>query len=133
MLNRCTNAASSDYANYGGRGIGVCGRWMTSFANFVADMGHRATGTSLDRVDNERWYEPENCRWATPTEQNRNQRSSKLNSDSVARLRALRAAGMTMRDIAAELGVSRTLVVDVIAGRRWQGLTRVEADEQVRA
>lgn len=73
MLERCTNPKSSNWKNYGGRGITVCERWMR-FDNFLSDMGVPAFGLSIDRIDNDKGYEPSNCRWATPIEQRQNQR-----------------------------------------------------------
>lgn len=73
MIQRTTNPRCDDWHNYGGRGITVCDRWRT-FASFLADMGERPAGLTLDRVDNDRGYEPGNCRWATKSEQQRNQR-----------------------------------------------------------
>lgn len=73
MKQRCTNPRARGYDGYGGRGIAVCDRWTYSFENFYADMGDRPTPEhSLDRIDNERGYEPDNCRWATRSEQQRN-------------------------------------------------------------
>jgi hypothetical protein len=75
MINRCTNAKIEKAVRYYQRpGVGVCARWL-SFAAFVADMGERPGGTSLDRYpDPYGDYEPGNCRWATPKEQRSNQR-----------------------------------------------------------
>lgn len=75
MKNRCGNANCPDYGNYGGRGITVCERWVSDFATFLADMGPRPLGTSLDRLDANGDYWPGNCRWATPQEQAMNKQA----------------------------------------------------------
>ena len=73
MLQRCTNPNAKAYKNYGGRGITVCSGWL-KFENFLADMGRRPDGLTLDRIENEGNYEPGNCRWATRIEQSANSR-----------------------------------------------------------
>ncbi|WP_199570603.1 hypothetical protein [Streptomyces murinus] len=73
MIQRCTNPDHKQWANYGGRGITVCERWL-DFPNFLADMGERPAGLTLDRIDNNRSYEPGNCRWADVSTQNSNRR-----------------------------------------------------------
>lgn len=76
MKTRCDNPKSTNYPGWGGRGIAYVSAWA-DFRQFLADMGPRPDGTSLDRIDNDGNYEPGNCRWATPTEQNRNRRLPK--------------------------------------------------------
>jgi hypothetical protein len=74
MLDRCRNSKNTAYANYGGRGIAVCERWVR-FENFKSDMGDRPEGKSLDRINNDLGYSPENCRWVSRQEQNSNRRN----------------------------------------------------------
>jgi hypothetical protein len=74
MKQRCMNKNHTAYKNYGGRGIAISKRWINSFENFLADMGERPAGTSLDRIDNDGNYGPKNCRWATRSQQAKNSR-----------------------------------------------------------
>jgi hypothetical protein len=77
MLERCLNPKNKSYADYAGRGISVCQRWL-KFENFLEDMGERPPCMSLDRINNDGNYEPGNCRWATATEQLNNTRANRF-------------------------------------------------------
>lgn len=77
LKQRCLNPKNPGFANYGGRGITVCESWAESFEAFLADVGERPSlRHSLDRIDNDKGYEPGNCRWATRREQNTNKRDT---------------------------------------------------------
>lgn len=79
LRERCINSNSKDFYRYGGRGITVCDRWITSFENFLNDMGRAPSPKhSIDRKNNEGNYEPENCRWANAFEQANNTRKNRL-------------------------------------------------------
>jgi len=80
MKERCNSKTHHAYKNYGGRGITICKRWLDNFENFYNDMGKRPAGTSLDRINNNGNYEPNNCKWSTPKEQNNNRRNTLKNA-----------------------------------------------------
>lgn len=110
IRDRCENANDPAYKNYGARGITVCERWR-DFRNFFADMGERPSGASIDRIDNEGSYEPNNCRWASRTEQARNKRNNiNVTIDGVTRCLA---------DVAAERGIKYRTAHARIVDRGW--------------
>lgn len=78
MLARCYNGGVDCYSRYGGRGIMVCPEWRASFETFLHDMGDAPSRTSLDRIDNNGHYSPDNCRWADAQTQGRNKRTNRM-------------------------------------------------------
>lgn len=115
MLTRCRNKNDPGFRNYGARGISVCERWE-DFANFLADMGERPTGLSLDRIDVDGPYSPENCRWATTKEQMRNRR------DNTHLL--INGTLEVLADVAERTGLHRSTITSRL---RKQGLSIEEA------
>ena len=84
IKHRCRNKNNKRWMDYGGRGINVCERWLNSFEDFYADMGDKPSPEySIDRIDNNKDYSPDNCRWATPLQQTNNQRIHKTNKTGI--------------------------------------------------
>lgn len=103
MRARCSNHRRADYARYGARGIRVCERWDKSFDAFLADMGRRPSNRhSIDRIDSDGDYSPENCRWATDIEQIRNRRSSRtivVDGKRIPLIEACQSAGLPYKSV----------------------------------
>lgn len=129
IRNRCNNPRTPDYKHYGARGIEVCDRW-DSFAIFVADVGpHPGAGWTLDRIDNDGDYEPDNVRWATRKTQSRN-RGYVVVGEATAR--AIRKAygpyrsgarapkGVSQEQLAQQYGVSQATVSQILRGVIWK-------------
>lgn len=118
MRNRCNNPNSDNWPWYGGKGIKVCSRW-DDFTLFLADLGHRPEGTTIDRIDNEGDYEPGNCRWLPQVEQTRRQAKNRLNDALAEALRKDRESGLTYRALGALYGVSPTTAHRCCSGITW--------------
>lgn len=107
MIERCTNPNKKKWKDYGGRGIRVCERWTQSFENFLADMGEAPSDDlSIDRIDNDGNYELHNCRWATRTQQARNNRQNRIvtiNSESKPLIEWIESAGQSEGTVHARL------------------------------
>jgi hypothetical protein len=121
MITRCESPNRKRYSDYGGRGITVCDRWH-DFANFLADMGEKPTSRhSIDRINNDGNYEPENCRWATPLEQSANSRRVRpvVRSDGKRYISTSEAARATLTTSAAIVSACRGRL-KTTGGFGWQ-------------
>jgi len=122
MRDRCNNPNNPAYKNYGGRGIKICQRW-NEFKNFLADMGKKPKGLTLDRIDNDGNYEPKNCRWTTRKEQNRNSRQTKLNPLKAKVIRKLlKESVLNQPQIAKIFNVSKDTISLINTGKIWKGI-----------
>lgn len=121
MKSRCNYNKHISYKNYGGRGITVCDRWENSFYEFIKDMGKKPSQLhSLDRIDNNKGYCPENCRWATQEEQSRNRRNIVLNHDLAKHIRQInQEKGWGRKKIAKYLELPLGSVTGVLHGSSW--------------
>lgn len=99
MIQRCHNPNEPSFKHYGGRGIEVCEKWRRSFWSFVDDMGGYEPGMTLDRINNDGDYEPQNCKWASPHDQSRNKR--------VNRVAYFRGSRFVATDLAIKIGCSQ--------------------------
>jgi hypothetical protein len=116
MHARCRDATNQVY---GGGGVRVCSRWR-SFGAFLADMGPRPPGSTLDRRDNSKGYSPDNCRWATTKQQARNRRVNRLDEASATQIRWLCSDGdYRQRAVATAFGVDQALVSRIVNGKVW--------------
>jgi predicted DNA-binding protein (UPF0251 family) len=133
MKGRCHSPSHSNYPAYGGRGISVCDEWRQGFAAFAewaVKNGYRPD-MQLDRIDNNKGYSPENCRFVTISENMRNKRprdvplrnNARLTIEDVKAIKQLLAQGISQREIGRRFGIRHATVWAIKIGRTWADVT----------
>jgi transposase len=125
MWKRCTDRNARNANRYVKRGISVCNRWKR-FEAFLEDMGDRPPTKSLDRINNNLGYSPENCRWATVEQQARNKCNTKLTLDAAIQIALRVLRGESQRAVANDFNISKSMVSCILKGKAWKG-TRITA------
>ena len=116
---RCFDPKNPRYACYGGRGIYMCAEWAQSFAAFLTHIGPAPGGTTLDRIDVNRGYEPGNVRWATKAVQARNKRTTRLDLMDASAIKTLYRDGVKQTHIAALFDITQGMVGRIVRGDAW--------------
>ena len=106
---RCLNPSNKDYKYYGGRGISICARWVGSPEIFIQEVGKAPDKSyQIDRIDNDKGYEPGNVRWVDTFTNNRNKSNTKITFDVLEEIRKIASISLTNKDLAAVYGVSES-------------------------
>ena len=120
MNSRCTNPKDKPYPRYGGRGIKVCDRWTdkeNGFTNFLADMGKKPSGFSIERIDVNGDYTPENCKWIPFVEQNKNKRNTifvDINNSRVCLKDACKLLGLPYHTVRIRVSIRKWTIEEAL-------------------
>ena len=121
MIARCHNPKYPESHYYGAKGIVVCEKWRLSFSGFLNDMGKPPSARhQIDRIENDKGYFKENCRWVLPVQNQRNRSNLKLSIEKARQIRALNATGITPSKLALLFGVSLNNVCNILNQRIWK-------------
>lgn len=121
MKTRCNNSNYKKSHRYKERGITVCKEWenFTNFLKWSVSSGYKENLT-LDRIDNDKGYSPDNCRWVTNTENIRNSSATKLNKDKILLIKKLRKENVSTKEISIMFSISQRQVYNIINDRHWR-------------
>jgi hypothetical protein len=119
---RCYSLQNKRFALYGGRGIVMCERWRNSFVAFLSDMGECPPKHTLERLDNDKGYEPGNCVWATREQQAQNRRCNKATPEIVRQIRSRSAEGESYAALARVFAMSHSNVKMIVSRATWRNV-----------
>lgn len=121
MKARCSNQNHKAFKNYGGRGIAVCCQWTESYEKFHAwaiSSGY-SDSLTIERIDNDSGYSPQNCKWIPKTKQVENRRANKINAGIAEEIRIAVSCGESRKSVALRFGISKSHVDSITSHRRW--------------
>lgn len=123
MIKRCSNANHERYHRYGGRGIRVCNEWensTNSFLQWAVDNGYQ-DNLSIDRIDNDKGYYPDNCRWVASDIQVQNSSKAKLNINEVKEIRSIYPS-LSYSELANKFSVNKSTIANVVLHKTWKNI-----------